>query len=99
MTNSWILQNNSELSYPPHTVHAGNALKIELTFRNMQNKVLSQKMGITEMKLSRHVTNSTKLTTKFALMLEKALKVPAEYWLTVQMNYELQAARNGSAKK
>jgi len=94
MAASYIVREKGELFYPHRSVFAGEILNIELTIRKITARDICNRSGMIEAKFSRHLNGITRFTPEFALIIEKELDIPADYWLTVQMNYDLYVARN-----
>ena len=70
--------------------HPGVTFKKKILERNNINiSSAAQKMNITRAHLSRFVNGKVSVTGDFAVRLEKACGVSAEFWLNKQNSYDL----------
>jgi addiction module HigA family antidote len=74
-------------------VHPGEYLRVTLQERAIIQRQFAKQLGIAPSYLCDFLMCRRGAATKLALRLEKALGVPAEFWLTLQMNHDLAVAR------
>ena len=77
---------------PYEATHPGILLRDELLARKMSQKELSSLLGVTPTFLNEIIKGKRPVTADFALLLEKALEISAEYWMRFQSQYELDKA-------
>lgn len=73
-------------------IHPGVTLKEALQDREMTQKRLAEKVGMTEQHISRVIKGSNNISASFAKKLEYVLAIPASFWLNLQKNYDLELA-------
>ncbi|MBX9853508.1 MAG: HigA family addiction module antidote protein [Cytophagaceae bacterium] len=74
--------------------HPGEFIKDELEAREMKQQELTEKMGIAKNVLSEIIHGKRNLTPTLALKLESALGISAEFWMKLQVNYDINLIRN-----
>lgn len=75
-------------------VPTGNIIKEYLDEREINQKELAQRIGVSERHLSQLLNGKTRLTEEMALKLEKVMSdVPAGYWLNYESKYQEYLAR------
>lgn len=74
--------------------HPGEFIKDELDAREMKQKELSDKMEIAATVLSEIIHGKRNLTPLLALKLEIALGINAEFWMKLQVGYDINKIRN-----
>jgi addiction module HigA family antidote len=74
--------------------HPGEFIKDELDARGMKQKDLSDKMEIAKNVLSEIIHGKRNLTPVLALKLETALGINAEFWMKLQVEYDINLIRN-----
>jgi addiction module HigA family antidote len=74
--------------------HPGEFIKDEIDARGMKQQELTEKMGIAKNVLSEIIHGKRNLTPLLSLKLEEALGVNAEFWMKLQINYEINLIRN-----
>lgn len=72
--------------------HPGEMIKDELKERNMTQKSLAAETGIKTSVLSETINGKRAVSKNVALALEKALGIPAEIWMNMQTQYNLDSA-------
>lgn len=77
---------------PVIATHPGELIKDELKERGMTQKHLAAEMGIKPSVLSETVNGKRSISLNMALALEKALSIPAEIWMNMQTQYDLDVA-------
>jgi addiction module HigA family antidote len=74
--------------------HPGEFIKDELKARGMRHQELADKMEIAKNVLSEIIHGKRNLTPTLALKLEASLRVQAEFWMKLQVNYDINIIRN-----
>ena len=74
---------------PLVATHPGELIKDELKSRKMSQKQLAQLSGIAESVISEIINGKRSVSHNTAIALEKALKIPADYWMCLQTQYDL----------
>ena len=72
--------------------HPGEMIKDELRDRKMTQKQLAEKTGIKPSVLSETINGKRSISLSVAVALEKALGIPADIWMNMQTNYDLDTA-------
>lgn len=79
---------------PYEATHPGTLIKDELEFRkNLTQKDLATLLGVKPSFLNEIIKGKRPLTVDIALLLEKILEIPADYWMKFQSQYEIDCAR------
>ena len=73
--------------------HPGELIKDELKERNMTQKQLAEMTGIKASVLSETINGKRSVSLNVAVALEKALGIPAEVWMNLQTQYDLDSAQ------
>ena len=73
--------------------HPGELIKDELKERSMTQKQLSELTGIKPSVLSETINGKRSVSLSVAMALEKALGIPAEIWMNLQTQYDLDSAQ------
>ena len=76
--------------------HPGMMIKDELKARMMTQKQLATEMGVNPSVLSETIHGKRSVSVGMATKLEKCLGIPAEIWLNLQSQYELDSANISS---
>ncbi|HWZ23474.1 MAG TPA: HigA family addiction module antitoxin [Cytophagaceae bacterium] len=74
--------------------HPGEFIKDELEARGLKQKDLCEKMKIAKNVLSELIHGKRNLTPLLALKLETALGTNAEFWMKLQVHYDINLIRN-----
>lgn len=82
---------NKELT-PFLATHPGELIKDELRERNMTQKELSEIAGIKASVLCATIHGKRPVSIGVAKALEKALGIPAQIWINLQTQYDLDSA-------
>jgi len=77
---------------PLFATHPGELLKDELDTRGLSQKKLSLLTGIKASVISETIHGKRSVSINMAKALEKTLGVPAEMWLRLQTQYDLDSA-------
>ena len=83
--------NKKELT-PFVATHPGEMIKDELKERGMTQKQLAEQTGIKPSVLSETVNGKRSVSLNVAVALEKALGIPADVWMNLQTQYDLDMA-------
>lgn len=86
-----MIANNLE---PFEPTHPGELLKEEIECRGISQKELSRQTGIPYTALNEVLNCKRAITTEYALLIEAALGIESDFWLRMQMDYNLQIARH-----
>ena len=72
--------------------HPGEMIKDELKERGMTQKQLADETGIKTSVLSETINGKRSISLNVAVALEKALDIPADVWMNMQTQYDLDKA-------
>ena len=72
--------------------HPGEMIKDELKERGMTQKQLAEETGIKTSVLSETINGKRSVSLSVAVALEKALDIPADVWMNMQTQYDLDKA-------
>ena len=75
-------------------LHPGEVLQDELEAREFKKTAFAALLGVKPGHLSELLYGKRHISASTALKLEKLLDIPAEYWMRVQMHYDLFVERN-----
>ncbi|MEX2160270.1 MAG: HigA family addiction module antitoxin [Dehalococcoidia bacterium] len=75
------------------SIHPGEFLAEEFQVRGMTQRELARQLGRPEQVVSEIVNGKKGITAETALGLESVLGASADFWLGLQMTYELAKAR------
>lgn len=78
-----------------HKIHPGVTLKEELEARGISPAAAALKLRVPPQRLHEIVRGERAITPDTALRLSRFFGTSAEFWLTLQTNYDLALARNG----
>ena len=83
---------NKESLTPFVATHPGEMIKDELKERNMTQKQLAAETGTKASVLSETINGKRSVSLNVAVALEKVLGVPADVWMNMQTQYDLDTA-------
>lgn len=83
---------NKKKLTPFVATHPGEMIKDELKERGMTQKQLAEETGIKPSVLSETVNGKRSVSLNVAVALEKALGIPADVWMNLQTQYDLDMA-------
>lgn len=69
-------------------IHPGEIISDILKERNLTQKELAQRAGVSEAFLSEVIHGKKDISKELAMGLECALEIPHSFWLNLQANYE-----------
>ena len=78
---------------PFKATHPGLVLKDELIAREISQKEFAQSIKMQPTMLNEIINGKRAVTAEIALIIEKALDIPADFWMNFQTQYELDKAR------
>jgi HTH-type transcriptional regulator/antitoxin HigA len=78
---------------PNYAVPPGEILGVELGLREMTQQELARRTGITPKHIISILKAKSSITPETAIKLERALGMPADYWLNLESNYQEILAR------
>ena len=85
-------QNNNIL--PFKATHPGVLIKDELdAIPDLKQKDLAKELGVKASFLNEIIKGKRPVTADLAILLEKVLEIPADYWMRFQSQYEIDKAR------
>lgn len=77
---------------PFKATHPGEMIKDEIKERGMTQKKLAELTGIKTSVLSETINGKRPVSLNVALALEKALDIPADIWMNMQTQYNIDSA-------
>ena len=77
---------------PFEATHPGEMIKDELKARGMTQKKLAEEAGVKPSVLSETINGKRSISLSVAVALEKALGIPADMWMNMQTQYDLDSA-------
>lgn len=78
---------------PNYAVPPGDVLSAELELRGMTQQELSRRTGLTPKHIISIVKAKSAITSETAIKFERAIGMPAEYWLNLESHYQEVLAR------
>ena len=78
---------------PDYAVAPGEILDHELDIRGMSQKELANRTGLTTKHLISILNGKSSITPETAIKFERALGMPADYWLNLESHYQETVAR------
>ncbi len=78
---------------PDYVVIPGDVLLYELELRGMTQQELAKRTGLTPKHIVSLVKGKSVITSETAIKLERAIGMPADYWLTLEAQYQENRAR------
>lgn len=78
---------------PFQATHPGSVLLDEINSRNISQKKLATDIGVLPTFLNEIIKGKRPITADFAILLEKVLDIPADFWMRFQVQYDLDKAR------
>jgi len=80
---------------PPHP---GQGLKDEIEALGLSVAQFSKALGVTRQQLYRLINGDSGITPEMAMRLELVVGSSADFWLRLQMNYDLAQIRNRASQ-
>ena len=79
---------------PFEATHPGTLIKDELEVRDdITQKDLAMLLGVKPSFLNEIIKGKRPITADIAILLEKTLDIPADYWMKIQSQYEIDLAK------
>ena len=78
-------------------LHPGEVLREELAERGITQTQLAKCMGISVSLLNEIIKGKRDISTEYALLLEAALGIDADFWLNMQRSYDKEEAKSNKA--
>ena len=78
---------------PFEATHPGTLILDEIKASNIKQKDLAIEIGVLPTFLNEIIKGKRAITADFAILLEKALEIPADFWMRFQSQYEIDKAR------
>ena len=85
-----MIANNVDPFEPTHT---GEVIRDELEDRGMSQRQLAKKMGMSYSVLNDIINGKRDISVEYAMMLEAALGIDADFWINMQTQYSKQMAK------
>lgn len=81
-------------------IHPGEVLKEEFLIpMNISVYRLAKETGLSQTRLGQIIAGKRSITAETALKLGKALRVPAQFWMTLQVLYDIEEAERALKKE
>jgi len=78
---------------PDYAVYPGEVLSYELELRGMSQKELAKRTGLSTKHIVALIKAKSAITPETAIKIERALGMPAQYWLKLESQYQETLAR------
>lgn len=79
---------------PFEPTHPGELIKDELEARSITQAHLASQIGVKPSFLNEIIKGKRAINTEMALLLEAAMGIPADLWLSLQNAYNMQVAKS-----
>lgn len=90
-------QNIANNLNPFEPTHPGELLIEELESRNISQAKFADQIGVKPSLLNEIIKGKRSINTEMALLLEAALDIPANLWLNLQNDYNMQVAKSNDS--
>lgn len=81
---------------PDYAIHVGQFIKKALDAYGMKQADLSEKTGIPKSVINEIVKGKRNINVAIALKLEPVFEMPADYWMSLQSQFDIAVARAGT---
>ncbi len=98
MNNEKVLNTRGKQIETDVSLHPGEILVDELDARNIRKTVFAEQFGMKAGHFSELLHGKRYVSAVTTLKLEKLLNISAEYWMRVQVYYDLFVERNKDSK-
>jgi len=78
---------------PSFAIHPGELIKDEIDCRNITQKQLAEQMNVSYTVLNEVLNGKRPVSTEYAILLQEILGIDANIWLRLQVEYNLQVAK------
>lgn len=82
---------------PFEPTHPGELIRDEIESLNMTQSKLAERIGVSSSLLNEVIHGKRGVSTELALLLEAAIGVPADVWLKLQADYNMQVAKSDAS--
>lgn len=89
MSNYKVVNSRGKEIFTDVTLHPGEILQMELAARNIKKTEFAELLGMKPGHFSELLHGKRHVSAPTALKLEKLLDISAEYWMRVQVYYDL----------
>ena len=79
---------------PFEPTHPGEVIRDELEDRGISQRQLAKKMGMSYSVLNDIINGKRDISVEYAMMLEAALGIDADFWINMQTQYSKQKAKH-----
>ena len=79
---------------PFEPTHPGEVIRDELEDRGISQRQLAKKMGMSYSVLNDIINGKRDISVEYAMMLEAALGIDADFWINMQTQYSKQMAKH-----
>lgn len=87
----------SQVLLSSNIIHPGEMIKDEIEARGITQRKLAEQMEVSASVLNEVLNGKRPVTTEYAMMLEAVLGIDAGIWLRLQMDYNIQVAKNDNS--
>lgn len=94
-----MIESNKNEFIPNYAISPGEILVDELEIRSMSQKELSKRTGISEKHIISILKANASVTPETAIKFERAIGMPADYWLNLESHYQETKARIAEEEK
>jgi addiction module HigA family antidote len=88
-----VLDKNRQKLFPAFSVHPGAVLADEIEARGLKKAAFARAVGLSPSQLSELLHKKRHVSALLALRLETVLEIEAEFWMRLQVSYDLAQAR------
>ncbi len=93
-----VLNSRSKEIFTDVSLHPGEVLADELEAREIKKSFFAAQLGLSPSHLSELLHGKRHINAATAIKLDQLLSIPAEYWMRVQVYYDLFIERNKESK-
>ncbi len=83
------VKRNANKLAPGDIFHPGEHLKDEISARGMNQQELADKADLSKSEISSIIHGRRNMTAMIAFKLESVLKISAEFWMNLQIKYDI----------
>ena len=98
MSNYKTINSRGKEIFTNVSLHPGEVLQMELAARNIKKTDFATLIGMKAGHFSELLHGKRHVSAAIAIKLEKQLNIPAEYWMRVQVYYDLYVERMKESK-
>ncbi len=84
---------------PRPPIHPGEHLRIDLEELGMSQAALARALGVPKNRISQIINGDRGISADTALRLARWMGTTPQYWLNLQMNYDLRVAEQASGQE